>query len=138
MAYPQANPGIGGLALDEEDLYSEELDLFSKPTADNDIRLGEPIIYRIPDNQLDSTGPYDIEIPPTGTAFKYLQSARLFGKVKVKKIASGVLVNCTSEDFSMVNLPANSLFKQVELYVNNTNVVDIGTSLYHYKVINVE
>ena len=107
MAYPQANPGVGGIALDQEDLYHEELDIFSPSTAENDIMLGYPILYRIPDSQLDSTGPFEIEIPPTGTSFKILQSARLMGKMKIKKLVGGVLTNCSTEDYSVVNLPCN-------------------------------
>lgn len=36
---------------------------------------------------------------------------------------------------SVVNLAPNALFKQLELYVSNSNVIDASVSTYHYKSI---
>ena len=34
---------------------------------------------------------------------------------------------------SVVNLAPNAIFKQLEMYVGNTNVIDASVSTYHYK-----
>ena len=55
-------------------------------------------------------------------------------ELKVVKIVSGSETDCTEgDDFSLINLPANSIFRQVELLVNGTSVADTYTSNYHYK-----
>ena len=49
--------------------------------------------------------------------------------------AGGNETPCTTEDYSVNNLPGNSIFKQLELYVGNTNVIDQSVSAYPYKCI---
>ena len=62
------------------------------------------------------------------------EDLQLYGKFKIVKIVSGEEKECDSnDDYSVVNLPGNSMFKQLELYIGNTNVIDQSTSLYHYK-----
>ena len=61
-------------------------------------------------------------------------SGQLHGKFKVVKIVGGEEKECDgNDDYSVVNLPGNSMFKQLELYIGDTNVIDQSTSLYHYK-----
>ena len=60
----------------------------------------------------------------------------MFGKFKVVKNGpGGTEINCTAEDYSVINLPGNSIFKQLELYVGNTNVIDQSVSAYPFKCI---
>ena len=64
------------------------------------------------------------------------ESGQMFGKFQVVKTgAGGNETPCTTEDYSVNNLPGNSIFKQLELYVGNTNVIDQSVSAYPYKCI---
>ena len=48
------------------------------------------------------------------------ESGQLFRKFKVVKMSGGKEVDCdANDDYSVVNLPGNSMFKQLELYVGN-------------------
>ena len=50
--------------------------------------------------------------------------------MKVVKVAGGQETDCAGgDDFSLCNLPANSIFRQVELLVNGVNVVDTSTTI---------
>ena len=54
----------------------------------------------------------------------------------VKVNNSGVESLCTAEDdYSVCNLPGNSIFKQMEFMVGNSNVIDQSISAYPYKAI---
>jgi hypothetical protein len=64
------------------------------------------------------------------------ESGQLFGKFKIVKVgASKVEADCTNEDYSVINLPGNSIFKQQELYVGNGNVIDQSVSAYPFKCV---
>ena len=54
---------------------------------------------------------------------------------KWKTVQIFVEKDCTTEDYSVINLAPNAIFKQLELFVGNTNVIDAGVSTYHYKCI---
>ena len=63
-------------------------------------------------------------------------SGKIFGKFKIVTFdGNGVEKDCTTEDYSVINLAPNAIFKQLELFVGNTNVIDAGVSTYHYKCI---
>ena len=64
------------------------------------------------------------------------ESGQLFGKFKVVKMVGGREVDCgENDDYSVANLPGNSIFKQLELYVGNGggNVIDQSVSAYPFK-----
>ena len=45
-------------------------------------------------------------------------------------------IDCdANDDYSVINLPGNSMFKQLEFYVGNSNVIDQSVSAYPYKAI---
>ena len=67
------------------------------------------------------------------TEWTDLTSGIVYGTWKIVKLDNGVEKACTTEDYSVVNLPANSMWRQIELYVGDSNVVDMSTSNYHYK-----
>ena len=109
-------------------------DGFSIPDIDVSTKGGQTVLFKVPDATMDSGGPYEINLPSAGTKYWLLPTGRMYGKMKVVKIDGGQEKDCDgSDDFSLCNLPANSIFRQVELLVNGTNVVDTSTSNYHYK-----
>ena len=65
------------------------------------------------------------------------ESGQLYGVFKVVKVdGSGVESNCgDNDDYSVCNLPGNSIFKQMEFIVGNSNVIDQSISAYPYKAV---
>ena len=136
MGWPEANEGVGGLAFDEHDLMQSNTDLHAKTLLETSLRYGKTASYIVPPGDLEGFGPYEVKIPSMGSEWTDLNSGMMYGKFQVKKLAAGTEANATGgDDYSVVNLPANSMFKQIELYVGNTNVVDQSTSTYHYKYL---
>ena len=133
MGWPESNEGIGGLSFDEHDLMQSQTDLHANTLLETSLRHGKTASYIIPPGDLDGNGPHELRIPSMDSEWTDLTSGIMYGKFQVKKMSSGAEVDCTSEDYSVINLPANSLFKQIELYIGDTNVIDQTTSTYHYK-----
>ena len=134
MGWPESNEGIGGLAFDEHDLLQPQTGAHQKTLIETSLIHGNTTKYFIPPGDLDGFGPYEVKIPSMGGQWTDLTTGMLYGEFQVKKIDSGREVDATAgDDYSVVNLPVNSMFKQIELYVGNTNVCDQSTSNYHYK-----
>ena len=130
--WPDANEGLGAKSIDENQILGE--DGFTNPSVDVSTKGGKNALFKVPDAIMDSGGPYEINIPSAGAQYCLLPTARLFGKMKVVKIVGGQEQDCVGgDDFSLCNLPANSIFRQLELLINGTNVIDTSTSNYHYK-----
>ena len=130
--WPDANLGLGAKSIDENQILGE--DGFSIPDIDVSTKGGKTVLFKVPDATMDSGGPYEINIPSTGADYLDLTTGRLYGELKVVKIAAGAETACQAgDDFSLINLPANSIFRQAELIVNGTGVADTSTSNYHFK-----
>ena len=129
--WPDANEGLGPKSIDENQLMGVHTDGFKKPEIDLTTKGGTYMKYDLPDAIMDSGGPYEINITSSGVDYPDLTTGRLYGELKVVKIAGGAEADCTgADDFSLINLPANSIFCQA---VNGTSVADTSTSNYHYK-----
>ena len=138
MVYPDKSVGIAGFALDEQDLFQSATDLHARPIRETSLKSGKTVTYSVPQSKLDGLGPYEISIPSMDIEWLDGESGQLFGKFKVVKIVNGREVNCdANDDYSVANLPGNSIFKQLELYVGNGggNVIDQSVSAYPYKCI---
>ena len=137
MPYPQSNEGVGGLAADEHDLLQKATDVHAKSIVETSLEKGRTVTYIVPPSQLEGEGPYEATFESMDGDWTEGSSALMYGKFKVVKVdGTGAESACSgSDDYSIVNLPGNAMFKQMELYVGNTNVIDQGTSLYHYKSI---
>ena len=136
MVYPENSEGLGGLGFEEMDLLQSATSLHAKTLKETSLKYGKTATYYIPQGKLEGRGPYEITIPSMDTEWTDGQSGLLYGKFKVVKVgAAGAESECTTEDYSVINLPGNSIFQQLELYVGNTNVIDASVSAYHYKYI---
>ena len=134
MGWPEKNEGIGGLAFDEHDLLQPQTGAHEKTLIETSLKHGRTTKYFIPPGDLDGFGPYEVKIPSMGDQWTDMTSGIMYGEFQIKKITGGAEADATGgDDYSVVNLPANSMFKQIELYVGNTNVCDQSTSNYHYK-----
>ena len=137
MVFPDQNVGIAGFSVDEQDLFQTATDLHSKPIRETSLKGGKTVKYSVPRSKLDGLGPYEIPIPSMDMEWLDGESGILFGRFKiVKNLGSGLESDCNAEeDYSVVNLVGNSLFKQLEFFVGNSNVIDQSISAYPYKAI---
>ena len=136
MVYPDKSVGIAGFGVDEQDLFQSATDLHARPIRETSLKSGKTVTYSVPQSKLDGLGPYEISIPSMDIEWLDGESGQLFGKFKVVKIVGGREVNCNgTDDYSVANLPGNSMFKQLELYVGNGggNVIDQSVSAYPFK-----
>ena len=137
MVFPDQNVGIAGFSIDEQDLFQTATDLHSKPIRETSLKGGKTVKYSVPRSKLDSKGPYEISIPSMDMEWLDGESGQLYGVFQIVKVnPSGVESMCdVNDDYSVVNLPGNSIFKQVEFMVGNSNVIDQSISSYPFKAI---
>ena len=137
MVFPDQNAGIAGFSIDEQDLFQTATDLHSKPIRETSLKGGKTVKYSVPRSKLDSSGPYEISIPSMQMEWLDGESGQLYGVFKIVKVdSSGVESICDeNDDYSVVNLPGNSIFKQMEFMVGNSNVIDQSISAYPYKAV---
>ena len=136
MVYPDQNVGIAGFGIDEQDLFQASTDLHARPIRETSLKSGKTVRYTVPRSKLDGVGPYEISIPSMGMEWLEGDSGQLYGVFQVVKINSGSEKVCAPEDdYSVCNLPGNSIFKQMEFMVGNSNVIDQSISAYPYKAI---
>ena len=137
MVFPDQNVGIAGFSVDEQDLFQTATDLHSKPIRETSLKGGKTVKYSVPRSKLDGLGPYEISIPSMDMEWLDGESGQLYGVFQIVKVnSSGVESMCdANDDYSVVNLPGNSIFKQMEFMVGNSNVIDQSISAYSYKAI---
>ena len=137
MVFPDQNVGIAGFSVDEQDLFQTATDLHSKPIRETSLKSGKTVKYSVPRSKLDGLGPYEISIPSMDMEWLDGESGQLYGVFQIVKVnSSGVESMCdVNDDYSVVNLPGNSIFKQLELMVGNSNVIDQSISSYPFKAI---
>ena len=136
MVYPDQNVGIAGFGIDEQDLFQASTDLHARPIRETSLKSGKTVRYTVPRSKLDGVGPYEISIPSFGMEWLEGDSGQLYGVFQVVKVNSGSEKVCAPEDdYSVCNLPGNSIFKQMEFMVGNSNVIDQSISAYPYKAI---
>ena len=136
MVFPDANLGVAGFSIDEQDLFQASTDLHLRPIRETSLKSGKTVRYTVPRSKLDGVGPYEISIPSMGMEWLEGDSGQLYGVFQVVKVVNGIEKVCAPEDdYSVCNLPGNSMFKQMELMVGNSNVIDQSISAYHYKAL---
>ena len=137
MVFPDQNLGIAGFSIDEQDLFQDATNLHARPIRETSLKDGKTVQFSVPKSKLDGDGPYELPIPSMDMDWLDPESGQLFGVFKVVKINdAGAEVPCDQDDdYSVCNLPANSLFKQLELMVGNSNVIDQSISAYPYKAL---
>jgi hypothetical protein len=106
------------------------LDLFAPVMKEDTMQDGKEIEI-FPTGVVTDTGPYDFVIPSDGNEFTAMPLTRLHGEVEVTK-PDGSKVTDT-EINACVNLFPQTLFRQIELYVNGKQVADLSTPSYPYK-----
>lgn len=123
--------GIGTLMTENHELASSSVaDLFDLPTYEQALIHGKTLTY-YPDSSVNNNGPYEIRIPSADNAYTALPLTKLHLCLEVQKEDGSALTD--TEVNSVVNLFPHSIFRQIELYVNETQINDLSTPTYPYK-----
>ena len=122
--------GVGTFITENHELASSGLALFDQPIIDSSLLQGKFItIY--PSSVLQDNGPFDFIIPSDGQDFTDLPFTRLEGCIEILNLAGATLTETDINAY--VNLLPQSLFKQIEVSVNNTQIADLSTPTYAFK-----
>ena len=122
--------GIGGLALDINEISSRAFNIFSTFDADTSFKRGYYVDYR-PISTVDSNGPFEFSIPRDEVNWTDMQKTRLEGRVKIVK-ADGT--NAASSDtFSVCNMFYQSLFENILFEIEGVKLDDPSAKTYPYK-----
>jgi len=122
--------GVGTLITEEHELGTSALDLFSDPPMETtQLAAKEQVVYLT--SPINDNGPYEFIVPNDSTDFIQLDQTELYGTIHVQKADGNDLDDTTFT--SVVNNFPQTLFKQVELYLNGTCVSDLSTPTYAYK-----
>jgi len=122
--------GISTFVTDDLELKEGSLDLFTVPKIDNKLHSGQPTKYR-PLNALNDSGPFEFQISADPEHFIKLPSIRLAGTVRVKTSETAQIT--AADVISVCNLFPHSLFKQIEVLVNDKPVNDQSSATYPIK-----
>ena len=122
--------GVGTFITENHELASSGLALFDQPIIDSSLLQGKFItIY--PSSVLQDNGPFDFIIPSDGQDFTDLPFTRLEGCIEILNLAGATLTETDINAY--VNLLPQSLFKQIEVSVNNSQIADLSTPTYAFK-----
>ena len=134
MSYTNQKLGIGSLQLDESEMLASCLDIFTPPRIENQLVKGRDVVIG-PVNAIGETGPFEFHMKTSDKSYIFMPVTRIHGGFQIMKLNDNgeEVVAIGSDDYSTINLTSNSLFKQVEVYVNNTQVMDQATATYGKK-----
>jgi len=122
--------GIGTFVNEAHELASNSLDLFTMPEQESALIHGKQLTL-YPTSLLNNEGPIEFIIPSDSTDFTSLRHTRLEGTVEIVKPDGSHFGE--NEKISIVNLFPQSLWKQIECSIKDTQIVDLSTPTYHYK-----
>ena len=124
--------GIGTMVVEQHEMITDALDLFSLPAVEKALISGREQIYYPVGGSLSENGPWQILVPNDSHEFIQTNSITLHGVVAVVK--PGAAANVVDADqITIVNNMPQALFNQIDVYLNNVLVNDHANSLYHYK-----
>ena len=122
--------GIGTLICDDIEMTTGNMDFFTPIVPENVLRSGITIELN-PVNAISNSGPFEFSISRDPDHYIYLPMTRLYGHLKVVKLDGNPLTDV--DITSVCNLFPQSLFKQMEVEVEGTQLNDISSSTYAIK-----
>ena len=122
--------GVGSFGTSENEYFAHSLDVFELPKTEKLMHDGLDVFYN-PIATLSDEGPYEFLINRDLECHFYLPRTRLHGAFKIVK-TDGTDIPVDA-DVSIANLMSHNLFKQIELYINGTQVVDLSSPTYPWK-----
>ena len=112
-----------------EDFHQQELSLFVSAPSDTSLQSREWIEYR-PINQVTDTAALEFNIPAQSSA--YIDLKRSVLRLKVKVVQRDDTPITEGEVVTLINLPLHTIFRQVEVNLQQTPLSHTGNN-YPYK-----
>ncbi|XP_059098069.1 uncharacterized protein F54H12.2-like [Tigriopus californicus] len=126
----EQSKGYGGSKVTTGSIVSEDIDLFSMLDPDPIVKSGRTVTIRPLSENVQ--GPFQFHLEPQGSEhYLQLKSIRLTGLAQIRTMEDGVVP--LSVNLSGVNLFPASLFKAIEVYVNDTLITDLSSALSPYQ-----
>lgn len=123
--------GIGTMVMEQHEMITDALDLFSLPAIERAQISGREQIFYPVGGSLNENGPWEIIVPNESHEYIQTNSISLHGVVRVSKAANANIVE--ADKISIVNNMPQALFSQINVYLNGVVVNDQANSQYHYK-----
>ena len=123
--------GVGTFITEDHELASSGLALFDQPIIDNSILSGR-FITVYPSSVLNDAGPQEFVIPNDGTEFTDMPFTRLEGCIEIVNSTTGAKMKDTELN-AFVNLLPQTLWRQIEVSLNGTQIADLSSPTYAYK-----
>lgn len=122
--------GVGTFVNEEQEMATDSVDLFSIPQLESAMIHGKTQTF-YPTGSITDSGPYEFIMPNDSNEYTMLPFTRLCGECEVLKLDGTALT--ATEKISVVNNFPQTLFRQVEVYLNNQCINDLSTPTYPYK-----
>jgi len=123
--------GLGTMVLEQHELVTDALDLFSLPAIERALISGREQIFYPVGGSLSENGPWEIIVPNESHEFIQTNSMTLHGVIKLAKTGNANVV--AGDNISIVNNMPQAIFNQINVYLNGVVVNDQANSQYHYK-----
>ena len=125
--------GIGGLAMNKDEITSSKYDLFGPLHVDKSVQKSHTLTY-YPTSSTDSMGPFSFDIPADPGKFTDIETLRLHGRMRIRKKTAKGEEDLTEDDkISTVNNIFDSLWSAVKVMVNEKEINDPSSRWYAYK-----
>ena len=125
--------GIGGHSTSYRSMTSSKLDLFQSIVYENGVTKGVDIEY-YPISPPSDNGPVEFYIPPDPEKYIDIENTKLCGVVRMKKKGDDgnwSYTELTDKPY-FINNYFHSLWSNVIIKVNDTEIGDSGTNSYAY------
>lgn len=122
--------GVGTFVNEATELATDALDLFNMPAYESALIAGKTQIY-YPTGVITDAGPYEFLLPNDNNEYTMMDLVELYGEVEVLQTDGDALEN--TDIVSVINNFPQTLFRQVEVYLNNICVSDLTMPTYPYK-----
>ena len=122
--------GVGGMALDINEISSRSFNIFSDHNVDTSFKSGYFMTY-YPIGNVDSSGPFEFIVPRDPRNWTDMQKTRLEGRIRVVRSDGNDLDE--DDNISVCNLFYQSLFENVLFELENIKLDDPSPRTYPYK-----
>ena len=127
--------GIGGHSKNIEEMTTSKLDLFSPTIVEKGVEKGFRVIYH-PNSYFGTAGPFEFNIQPDPDKYTDIATLTFHYKTKIRKQNNtGVyvdLVKGTDKKIALVNNGYQSMWANVTIVINDTEIGDSGASTNSY------
>ena len=130
----EAGIGVGGLSLAKDEVASSGFDVFSPIEYETSIEDVSTETYH-PVSNTSNKGPFKFTIEADPEKWTNCESIRLHGKMRIQKKTANATSNITvaADEIGTIDNIFHSLFANVRVILNNTEITDPAGKWYSYK-----